>query len=79
MKRHLIEYLVETVKSKGNNVAVIENEIEISFHQIYQNICLIGNYILEKSDIINKPIVESGDVLAYIENKKNNTYKIIKN
>jgi len=23
-------------------------------------------------DIINKPIVESGDVLAYIENKKNN-------
>lgn len=56
MKRHLIEYLVETVKSKGNNVAVIENEIEISFHQIYQNICLIGNYILEKSDIINKPI-----------------------
>lgn len=56
MKINLIEYLVETVKLKGNSIAVIENDKEINFNQLYKNICALGNYILEKSDVINKPI-----------------------
>lgn len=56
MKRNLIEYLTETVKLKANNVAVIENEQEITFKKLYNNITVLGNYILEQSDIINKPV-----------------------
>lgn len=56
MKINLIEYLVETVKLKGNSTAVIENDKEINFNQLYKNICALGNYILDKSDVINKPI-----------------------
>ncbi|PRB05614.1 phenylalanine racemase [Chryseobacterium sp. MYb7] len=56
MKRNLIEYLIETVKQKGNITAVIENDKEITFNQLYKNICILGNLILEKSDVINKPI-----------------------
>lgn len=56
MKRNLIEYLTETVKQKGNQIAVIENEKEITFNTLYHNIAVLGNYILEKSDIINKPV-----------------------
>ncbi|AZA99828.1 phenylalanine racemase [Chryseobacterium joostei] len=56
MKRNLIEYLAETVKLKANNVAVIENEQEITFKKLYNNIAVLGNYILEQSDIINKPV-----------------------
>ena len=56
MKINLIEYLVETVKLKGHVTAVIENDKEITFSQLYKNICILGSYILEKSDVINKPI-----------------------
>jgi amino acid adenylation domain-containing protein len=56
MKRNLIEYLVQTVKLKGGNIAVIENDKEITFNQLYSNICIIGNYILDRSEIINKPV-----------------------
>lgn len=56
MKRNLIEYLVETVKSKGNNSAVIECDKEITFNQLYQKISGVGKYILNQSDIINRPI-----------------------
>ena len=56
MKINLIEYLVETVKLKGNFTAVIENDKEINFNQLYKNICALGNYILDKSDVTNKPI-----------------------
>lgn len=56
MKRNLIEYLVETVKLKGNNTAVIENEKEITFNQLYRNISILADYILDKSDVINKPV-----------------------
>ncbi|MGU3376332.1 amino acid adenylation domain-containing protein [Chryseobacterium sp. M5A1_1a] len=56
MKRNLIEYLTETVKLKANNVAVIENEQEITFKKLYNNITVLGNHILEQSDIINKPV-----------------------
>ncbi|KAA0126164.1 AMP-binding protein [Chryseobacterium sp. SN22] len=56
MKRNLIEYLVETVKQKGKVTAVIENDKEITFDQLYKNVCVLGNYLLEKSDVINKPV-----------------------
>ena len=56
MKKNLIEYLIQTVNLKGNNVAVVENEKNISFQDLYKKICILGNYIINKSDIINKPI-----------------------
>lgn len=56
MKRNLIEYLVKTVKHKGANTAVIESDKEITFNQLYHNISVLGNHILEQSDVINKPI-----------------------
>lgn len=56
MKINLIEYLVQTVKEKGSNIAVVENDKEITFDQLYKNINILGNHILEKSDVINKPI-----------------------
>lgn len=56
MKKNLIEYLVETVNAKGNNIAVIENEKKITFNQLFKRICALGNYITEKSDVINKPV-----------------------
>lgn len=56
MKRNLIEYLTKTVNTKGNTIAVIENDKEISFKELYHNITVLGNHILKKSDVINKPI-----------------------
>lgn len=56
MKRNLIEYLVETVKSKRDLVAVIENDKQVTFGKLYENICTLGNEILERRDINNKPI-----------------------
>lgn len=56
MKRNLIEYLVETVKGKGNNTAVIENDKEINFNQLYNNIGVLGSLIVQKSDVVNKPV-----------------------
>lgn len=56
MKRNLIEYLVETVKLKGNNTAVIENEKEINFNQLYKNVGVLGSLIVQKSDVVNKPV-----------------------
>ncbi|MEI5983691.1 amino acid adenylation domain-containing protein [Sphingobacterium sp. PU5-4] len=56
MKKNLIEYLVETVKLKGNNIAVIENDNSITFDQLYQNISVVGELLLEKSNVLNKPI-----------------------
>lgn len=56
MKKNLIEYLVETVKQKENVTAVIDSDKEITFIQLFKNICVLGDYILEKSDVINKPI-----------------------
>ncbi|MGV0845875.1 AMP-binding protein [Empedobacter falsenii] len=56
MKRNLIEYLVETVKHKGANTAIIENDKEITFNQLYHNIGVLGSLIVQKSDVVNKPI-----------------------
>lgn len=56
MKRNLIEYLVETVKLKGSEFAVIENEKKITFNQLYNDISVLGTHLISKSNIINKPI-----------------------
>lgn len=56
MKRNLIEYLVEIVKHKGANTAIIENDKEITFNQLYHNIGVLGSLIVQKSDVVNKPI-----------------------
>ena len=56
MKRNLIEYLVNTVNKNGDKIAIIENHQELSFKHLYQNIVVLGSIILEKNDVINKPI-----------------------
>ncbi|WP_316802131.1 amino acid adenylation domain-containing protein [Pedobacter nototheniae] len=56
MKKNLIEYFVETVKIKGNNTAVIENNKQINFKELYKRTAILSRFILDKSEIINKPI-----------------------
>lgn len=56
MKKNLIEYLVDIVNLKENSIAIVENENEINFRQLYESICSLGNCIINKSDILNKPI-----------------------
>lgn len=56
MKRNLIEYLIKTVSEKGEAIAVVENDKQISFKELYHNISVLGNHILKIADVINKPI-----------------------
>lgn len=56
MKRNLIEYLIKTVIDKSESIAVVENEKEISFGELYKCISILGQNIITKSDFINKPI-----------------------
>lgn len=56
MKRNLIEYLTATVNHKGEQTAVIENEKTITFKQLYHNISVLGAAILERRDVVNKPV-----------------------
>jgi amino acid adenylation domain-containing protein len=57
MKRNLIEYLTQTVQKKKDKTAVVENDKEITFGKLYENICILGSYLVKREDIVNKPIV----------------------
>ncbi|WP_080780312.1 AMP-binding protein [Chryseobacterium phocaeense] len=56
MKKNLIEYFIETVKQFPDKTAVIENDTEISFQNLYQQTILLGNLLLDKADILNRPV-----------------------
>ncbi|KXH85477.1 AMP-binding protein [Chryseobacterium kwangjuense] len=56
MKKNLIEYFIETVKQFPDKTAVIENDMKISFQDLYQQTILLGNLLLDKADILNRPV-----------------------
>lgn len=56
MKKNLIEYFIETVKQFPDKTAVIENDMKISFQDLYQQTILLANLLLDKADILNRPV-----------------------
>ncbi|SHE73492.1 AMP-binding protein [Chryseobacterium sp. OV279] len=56
MKKNLIEYFINTCSIFPDKTAVVENENRISFHNLYERTVLLGKLLLEKKDILNKPV-----------------------
>lgn len=56
MKKNLIEYFINTCSTFPDKTAVVENENRISFQNLYERTVLLGKLLLEKKDILNKPV-----------------------
>ncbi|KFF24557.1 AMP-binding protein [Chryseobacterium vrystaatense] len=56
MKKNLIEYFINTCSTFPDKTAVVENENKISFKNLYERTVLLGKILLEKKDILNKPV-----------------------
>lgn len=56
MKKNLIEYFINTCSTYPEKTAVVENENKISFQNLYERTVFLGKLLLEKKDILNKPV-----------------------
>jgi amino acid adenylation domain-containing protein len=56
MIKNIIEYFIETVKNKGNKIAVIEGESRISFADLDRKCKILASNIIDRVNVSNQPI-----------------------
>ena len=56
MKNNILDYFQATVNNSGNKIAIIEGENKITFNDLKIKSILLANNIIEKVNVINKPI-----------------------
>jgi amino acid adenylation domain-containing protein len=56
MKNNILDYFQTTVNNSGNKIAIIEGENKITFNDLNIKSILLANTIIEKVNVINKPI-----------------------
>lgn len=56
MKNNILDYFQTTVNNSGDKIAIIEGENKITFNDLNTKSILLANSIIEKVNVINKPI-----------------------
>lgn len=56
MKNNILDYFQTTVNNSGDKIAIIEGENKITFNDLNIKSILLANTIIEKVNVINKPI-----------------------